>query len=367
MKILYVSTISNTINAFMIPHIEMLVNQGNNVEIACKVQKDISQELMNLNCFVHNISFNRNPLSISNLKAYKELKILLKKNKYDLVHTHTPVASVIVRLCCIGNDKLKVFYTAHGFHFHNKSSILSWLIYYPIEKWLSKYTDTLITINNEDYNRALNKFKSKRIKYIPGVGFDVSKFKDLTVDIKTKRQELEIPFDSFVILSVGELSKRKNHKVILKAIAKLKNDKIHYIICGNGPLMDKYKHLIKKLGIEKNVHLLGFRKDIAEICKASDLFAFPSLVEGLGIAALEAMACGLPIITSNIHGIIDYSINEKSGFTCNPKSVNDFQRSIQNIYENSDLRNRMKEFNLISVQKFDIVNSLISLNNIYNS
>lgn len=290
---------------------------------------------------------------------------MILEEKYDLVHTHTPVASAITRLVCKNIKGTKVFYTAHGFHFHKGAPIKNWLIYYPLEKWLAKYTDTLITINKEDYERAKSKFKAKRVEYIPGVGLDIDKFKNVVVDKVGKRQELSLPEDAFVILSVGELNKNKNHEVVIRAIAKIKNPDIHYLVCGKGNLDGHLRNLSKELGLEDQVHLLGFRKDIPEICKISDVFAFPSYREGLGMAALEAMACGLPIITSNVHGIVDYSIDGETGYNCSPTDVDSFSKYIKNLYLDIEKRNRMTANNIEAVKKFNQLNVLNLMEQIY--
>lgn len=365
MRILYVSTISNTINAFMIPHIKMLFEQGHHVDIVCNIQREIDKGLVELGCKVHDISFSRSPLNKTNIKAYQDLKKLVIDEKYDLVHTHTPVASAITRLVCKNIKGTKVFYTAHGFHFHKGAPLKNWLIYYPLEKWLAKYTDTLITINKEDYERAKSKFKAKRVEYIPGVGLDIDKFSKVVVDKAGKRQELGVPEDAFVVLSVGELNKNKNHEVVIRAIAKINNPTIHYVICGKGPLESHLNDLVAELGVGKNVNLLGFRRDIPEICKIADVFAFPSLREGLGMAALEAMACGLPIITSNVHGIVDYSIDGETGYNCSPTDVDSFSKYIKNLYLDIEKRNRMTANNIEAVKKFNQLNVLNLMEQIY--
>jgi glycosyltransferase involved in cell wall biosynthesis len=350
----------------MIPHIKMLVSRGHNVDIACNIQREIDKGLLELGCKVHDISFSRSPLNKTNIKAYRDLKELIIDGKYDLVHTHTPVASAITRLVCKHVKQIKVFYTAHGFHFHKGAPLKNWLIYYPLEKWLAQYTDTLITINNEDYLRAKSKFKAKRVEYIPGVGLDIDKFKNVVVDKVVKRQELSLPEDAFVVLSVGELNKNKNHEVIIRAIAKINNPIIHYVVCGRGPLESYLMKLSKELCVSDNVHLLGLRKDIPEICKISDVFAFPSLREGLGMAALEAMAARLPIVTSNVHGIVDYSIDGKTGYTCRPTVVDEFTNGIINLFNDLNTRNQMGENNSKAVDKYNLDKVLSLLDKIYN-
>ncbi len=364
MKILYVTTISNTMG-FFTSHINMLLDKGHTVDMACNLVKPINSQLIERGCKIYQMDFSRTPLNRTNYKAYKDLKKLILEEKYDLVHTHTPVASAITRLVCKNIKGTKVFYTAHGFHFHKGAPIKNWLIYYPLEKWLAKYTDTLITINKEDYERAKSKFKAKRVEYIPGVGLDIDIFKNVVVDKVGKRQELSLPEDAFVVLSVGELNKNKNHEVVIRAIAKIKNPTIHYVICGKGPLESYLNNLAAELGVSKNVHLLGFRGDIPEICKVADVFAFPSLREGLGMAALEAMACGLPIITSNVHGIVDYSIDGETGYNCSPTDVDSFSKYIKNLYLDIEKRNRMTANNIEAVKKFNQLNVLNLMEQIY--
>lgn len=354
MKILYVSTLSNTINAFMIPHIMLLFDQGHQVDIACNIDREIRNNLKERGCEVFNIEFQRTPLSKRNYHAYKKLKMLIKTGEYDLIHTHTPIASACVRLACKREKNTKVIYTAHGFHFHKGAPLKNWLIYYPIERYLSKYTDVLITINNEDYERAKRSFRAAKNSYIPGVGLDTKSFDNLKVDKLTKRKEIGVPEEAFLILSVGELNKNKNHETIIRAVAKLNNPNIHYVICGRGPLKSKLKELTRELGVDKQVTLLGFRKDVAHICQVADIFAFPSKREGLGMAALEAMASRLPIITSNVHGIVDYSIDGKTGFCNSPTDVDAFVTSIEKLFVDEDLRIRIGQYNKDYVNKFSL-------------
>lgn len=365
MKILYVTTISGTINAFLIPHIKMLIDGGHQVDVAFNIEQEIKPEIYEMGCKIHQLPLQRSPLKKDNFRAYKMLKNIIISEGYDLVHTHTPIASAVVRLVCKNFNNVRVFYTAHGFHFYKGAPLINWLVYYPVEKWLARYTDTLITINKEDYKRAKRKFKAKRVKYIPGVGINLEKYNSVEVDRDLKHKELGLPKGSFVVLSVGELNKNKNHEVVIKAIAKINNPEIHYVICGEGRLNKYLRNLSKELNIENQVHLLGFRKDIHEICKCSDLFAVPSHREGLGMAALEAMACGLPLVTSNVHGIMDYSIDGESGYNCSPTDVDSFSKYITTLYIDVDKRNEMAKKNTEAVRVFNQSNVLILMERIY--
>lgn len=351
MKILYVTTVSGTINTFLIPHIKELIKLGHKVDIASNTTIPINSELIDLGCDFFDVGFSRSPLKKDNIKAFVVLKKILELGEYDIVHTHTPIASTIVRLICRKIDKVKVIYTAHGFHFHQGAPIINWLIYFPIEYYLSKYTDVLITINKEDYTRAKKFFRAANIKYVPGVGFDTENYTKMTISKNLKRGELGIPKGASAILSVGELNKNKNHETVIRALSKLKNEKLYYLICGVGPLNRELLDLSIKLGIENQVKLLGYREDVNEIYKAVDLFVFPSKREGLPVALMEAMASGLPIICSNIRGNNDLVEDKKNGFLINPNDVNEFAEKISIII--SGYENNMGVTNQKIIKKYD--------------
>lgn len=363
MRILYVTTISLTMNSFFKPHIEMLVNEGHQVEIACNSNDLALDELYSkLGRVSYQVDFSRSPLSMDNIKAYGQLKDVIKNGNYDIVHCHTPNASVITRLVCRRFRKkngLKVFYTAHGFHFYKGAPKLNWLVFYPVEKFCSRFTDKLITINKEDYELAKDKFKAKEVHYVPGVGIDLSRFENIQVDKNAKRREIGVPEDAFLLLSVGELNENKNHQVVIRALAKLDNPNIHYAIAGVGEKKEYLLSLANELGVSDQVHLLGYRKDIPQLNRSADVFCFPSLREGLGLAAIEAMACGLPIVTSNVRGINDYSVDGITGYKCAPTDIAGFASAIQKFLKDSSSRIETGQKNVGSVRKY----STVSINN----
>ncbi|MGS2777497.1 glycosyltransferase family 4 protein [Robertmurraya sp. GLU-23] len=377
-KALVVTTVASTLDQFCMNDINIL-QKSYNVHIAANFEtgnntskervKEFKSELQRKDIIVNEVNFNRNPFSRSNLNAYKKIKRLIECSSFEIIHCHTPIAAMLVRLAArkVRKKGTKVFYTAHGFHFFKGAPLKNWLVYYPVERWLARYTDVLITINNEDYNRAKNSFKALRIEYIPGVGINTNKFSDLTFDRINKRDELDIPENAFVVLSVGELNRNKNHETIIRAISKLNNSNVYYVICGQGKLENYLRNLSQEVGLEKQIKLLGFRNDIAEICKTSDVFAFPSKREGLGLAALEAMASGLPMVTSNIHGIVDYSDDTVTGYTCNPTDVESFAFALKKLIENPNLRKKMGQQNLEIVKDYDVSNVNRIMTNIYES
>lgn len=366
MKILYVTTISLTINSFFKPHIEMLFKEGHHVDLACNYNDLPFDNLYTeLGCNFYQIDFSRSPLSPDNIKAYGQLKKVIENGNYDIVHCHTPNAAAITRLVCRKLRKtsdLKVFYTAHGFHFYKGAPKLNWMIYYPVEKICSKYTDKLLTINHEDFDLAKSKFKAKEVCYVPGVGIDLSRFENIEIDRTEKRKETGIPNDAFLLLSVGELNENKNHQVVIKALAKLNNPNIHYAIAGVGDKKDHLLNLASELGISEQLHLLGYRKDIPELFAATDVFCFPSFREGLSASLMEAMACGLPAVCSRIRGNSDL-IDKNGGVLFAPDSVDDCHKAIQNIIK-SDIK-RMGDTNKERIINYSVEKIVMKMKSIY--
>lgn len=366
MRILYVTTISLTMNSFFKPHIEMLVREGHHIDLACNYGEQALDGMYDeLGCNSYQIDFSRSPLSADNIKAYGQLKRLIKNGGYDIVHCHTPNAAAITRLVCRKARKkkgLRVFYTAHGFHFYKGAPRLNWLVYYPVEKLCSRFTDKLITINKEDYELAKRKFKAKYIYYVPGVGVDLSRFGNIQVDTKSKRKEIGVPENAFLMLSVGELNENKNHQVVIRALARLNDHSVHYAIAGVGDKKDYLLALANELGVSGQLHLLGYRKDIPELNHSADLFCFSSLREGLAVSVIEAMACGLPIACSRIRGNTDL-IDENGGRIFDALSVEAAKNAIASIMD-TDMKS-MGKYNLNKSKMFGIENIKEKLRGVY--
>ena len=315
-KILMIATVPSMIGQFNMNNISILLNMGYEVHVACdwtnrsvwpdEKVTDLKNRLEELKIKYYQIDYSRSMFDLKkHIISYKQTVQLLKNNEYEFIHCHTPIASAIARYACKKMDT-KCIYTAHGFHFFKGAPKINWLLFYPIEKLCSYWTDILITINREDYQRAKKSFHAKKIEYVPGVGIDLKKFQTGLIDVEKKRKELGLGDTETMLLSVGELSTRKNHEVVIKALGKLQNKKmlenVHYFICGKGELLTKLKLLVHELELDSVVKFLGFRQDISELCQAADLFIFPSLQEGLPVALMEAIACKTPVICSKIRG-----------------------------------------------------------------
>lgn len=341
---------------FLLPHIMNLSENGYEVEIACSVVggriDEIREKLNGYVKKIHTVRLVRSPINPINFKGYGDVKQIINNGHYDIIWTNEPVMGVTVRLAArkVCKNGTKVMYMVHGFHFYKGAPLLNWMVYYPIERMMAPKADLITTINREDYKRAQN-FKVKRVEYIHGIGINTERLTK-SENAVNLRSELGLAEDDFIVISVGELNKNKNQKVIIKAVAQLNDPQIHYVLCGKGDQLENLKKLVKKCGIESYVHFLGYRKDVVDLCSQADVFAMPSKREGLPVASLEAMYCGLPLVNSNIRGLEDVTENGKSGFTCAPDDIIAFADGIERLKTDTVLRDQTKSFNLEMVKNF---------------
>lgn len=357
MKILYVTTVSLTLNTFLIPHIKYLIENSNEVQIASNIDVELSNEFIDRKIKHTRIDFSRNPFSLNNKKAYKQILELQKNEKFDIIHVHTPVASFVTRLA-LRNYAVKMIYTAHGFHFYKGAPLINWLLYYPLEKIAARWTDTLVTINNEDLERA-KRFKLRnngRVELMHGVGIDPKVYEIVNFDRDEYRKKLGLDKEDFVLLILAELNKNKNHIQVIKAIEILKDkySNIKVLCAGKGNLEKELKEIVSKMNLEENIKFIGFRNDIKELLYSCDCVGLFSKREGLGKCLLEGMITGKPLIATNTRGAKELIKNEKSGFLVKIGDYNQTAKYIEDIYLNTE---KMKE--LIDNSKKNVTNYYI--------
>lgn len=353
MKILYVTTVGATMCLFK-SIIRQLLSEGHTVDIAANTDSPVDGIYTELGCRVYDLPCERKPLCAGNLRAIKRIRSIVSDGGYDIVHCHTPIAAFCARVACrkLRKNGVKVYYTAHGFHFYRGAPLVGRLVYFPAEWLCSFWTDMLITINKEDFALAKKHMHAKRTEYIPGVGLDTEAFESATVDKASKRREIGVPEDAFMLLSVGELNANKNHSVVIRAIAELDDPDIHYAVAGEGELFGVLTELARALGVAERVHLLGFRKDVAELYKTADANIFPSVREGLGLAALEGMAAGLSLICSDNRGTREYAAPDNS-FICRCDSVTDFAAAIKTVKDKPEGLKEMTDRAKMTAKSFD--------------
>lgn len=353
MKILLTATVQSHICQFHLPLIQMLKNQGHEVHVAARDNLSVKPGLKIENADkVYDVKFSRSPFSTDNITAYKQLKKIIKDNNYDIIHCNTPMGSVVTRLAATRKNT-KIIYTAHGFHFYNGSPMKNWLMYYPVEWLLSFKTDVLICINSEDYRRARKHFHARSVEYVHGVGFDKKRFENALPKLDA-RKELGISEDEIVLLSVGDLCKRKNHKVLIKALPKLKDKKVHLYIAGWDMMDGELANLAEALGIGDKVTFLGYTRQLSAYFSAADIYLFPSLQEGLPIALLEAMSQGLPVIATDIRGTNDLITDGDGGYLLKTDDYTGFADKIAYLADNEAIRSKFGERNRAEVRKYEV-------------
>lgn len=372
-KVLIISNSSGLVTDFLENDMKILKEKGYEIECACNLSypgKNTDEIFKKYEVKTYNIDFPIRNLNIKMLvKSIFQLKKILKNNKYEMIHCHSTIAAAVGRFFSKKYRKsgTKVVYTSHGLPFYEGNFGKKAKIFYYIEKYLSKYTDGILCICEEDYNNLI-KFKCNNVELIHGVGVDVDKFLNCDVNVNEKKRELEIQGKK-IILSIGEINTNKNHQIIIKAISKLQNHGDYtYLICGREVTeigkKAELENLAKKLNV--NLKFLGFRNDIPEICKICDIGALPSYKEGLGLSGIELLAAGKPIVGSNRQGIKDYIKNGITGYLSDPDDDNMFSQNIEKCFEllkNKETKNNCKEM----TEKFNKNQAYNGIKKVYDS
>lgn len=364
-KALMIASVASMIDQFNMDNIALLEQLGCRVDVAANFLEGSNtsdqrvaafrRELEEAGRRCHQTDIPRSIFKVGSiLRSLRQVKALCQAERYDIIHCHSPIGGVVARLAAAKSRKqgTKVIYTAHGFHFYRGSPRKNWLLFYPMERLCARFTDLLITINREDYALAKAKMQAGRVVYVPGVGLDTKAFSGET-DPAALRGELGLAPNDRVILSVGELSRRKNHRVVLEAVAKLADPTVHYLICGIGPEEEKLLVLAKALGVEKQLHLLGYRRDIPQILAAADIYAFPSLQEGLPVALMEAMAAGKAVVASDIRGNDDLLAGQPGGVLLDARDAEGFAQALGKLLSDPEGRGEMGNANRLRIRGFD--------------
>lgn len=363
-KVLFTSHTAN-FSKFNRPFMRWFKEQGYQVHYASAGEEEV------LDCDKHfTIPFQRSPYRLDNVKAYKRLKKIIEKENYALIHTHTPVGGVVTRLAARKARKrgTKVVYTAHGFHFYTGAPIKNWLLYFVAEKLVAPLTDTLITINAEDYMRAKKRLRAKRIEKMNGVGVDLSRFRPPTQQERANvRKELGIPRNVPVIIYVAEFIFRKRHSFIVNALPELvlRYPDLRVIFAGIGQELEATKRLVKKLKLQDNVIFLGYRKDVDRLFRASDISISASFQEGLPINAIESMASGLPVVCARIRGNVDIITEKRNGLLYDVTDYIGFIDAIDTLLRDEKERVKISTNNRIDVEKYSLEQAISNMSNIY--
>lgn len=357
-KVLFIATVASHIKSFHIPYLKMLKENGYKTYVAANWNLSEYDKLDFCDAFIQ-IPIKRSPYSFDNIKAIKKLKHVIDNENFEIIHCHTPMGGVVTRIAAKKSRKkygTKVIYTAHGFHFYKGAPLKNWILFYPVEKLLSKYTDSLITINMEDYKLAKKKFKKcKDIEYVSGVGIDTSKF-NIALSNKEKikiKNSIGLKENDFVLACVARMDKNKNQIFLIECMKEIikKNNTIHLLLIGPDELNGYYQSQAKYYNIEKNIHFLGRRDDIPRVLQIVNIVVSASKREGLPVNVMEALASNIPVVALNCRGMQDLITNGENGYIVSSKE--EFIDKILEIKRKNTLKKVEldQKFTISSVEK----------------
>ena len=346
MKVLLVATVQSHICQFHKPLVAMLHEHGCEVRVAARnnlaekngLKLDFVEQ-------VFDVPFQRSPFSPKNLGAYKQLKKLIDDGGYDVIHCNTPVGGVLGRLAARKARKhgTEVFYTAHGFHFYKGAPKKNWLIWYPVEKFMCRYTDKLITITQEDYDLASAKF-STRVEHIHGVGANTAKYRKLSeAECVELRHELGYAEDDKLLLCTGELLPNKNQITAIRALKILikQQPKAKLLLAGNGPTLTELQAEVTALGLQNYVEFLGYRTDLERYANIADVIVSCSYREGLPMNIVEGMLLSKPVVASYNRGHRELIVPDVTGYMVPPADANAFAEKISILLDDPALAAHM--------------------------
>lgn len=370
-KVLFVATVADKhIKSFHLPYLEWLKKNGFEVHVSAR--NDLYPnplEIPYCDVFI-DTSFDRNPFSINNFKAYRKLINLIETYNYSFIHTHTPIASAIVRIIKVKRKfrNIKIIYTAHGFHFYKGSSVINWIIYYPLEKILSKFTNVLITINSEDYQLTKQKkFKAGKIIKTNGIGINLNNY-GVQIDNRNNiRKQIGFNEEDFILIYPAELNKNKNQELLIDAMEQISINlpQIKVILLGTGDKEEYYRDLVNKKKLNKNVHFAGYVNNVNDYLNVADILVATSIREGLPLNIIEAMACGLPVIATSNRGHNELIKNNINGFLLKSNTAEELSEKIESVYYNKSWREIIKHNNLSTVNKYSLKPILKEVSKIY--
>ncbi len=316
-RVLMLASVASMIDQFNMPNLRLLLEMGYEVHVACNYKegntcnvnriRQMRRTLRQMRVVQHQWDCPRNPGSVCGcLKAYLQLWELTGRCRFAWMHCHSPVGGALARIVAHRRG-IGVVYTAHGFHFYRGAPFWSWLLYYPAEKLLARWTDLLVTVNLDDYRLAKRRFRAGSVWRIPGAGVHTHLFDAFYPALREAKKKAlciryQIPEQAYILLSVGELNKGKNHRMVIAALARLHRRDVYYLVCGQGKLREDLLRYAYRLGVGGYVRMPGFQEQMADIYGAADIFVFPSVREGMPVSLLEAMAAGLPCVVSDIRG-----------------------------------------------------------------
>lgn len=291
---------------YLLPFFRKLVERGHQVHVACRVT-GFADMLIGAGMTVHDLPFTRRLTPWRDYRCYRQLKVLIAREGFDVVHTHNPKDGVLGRTAAWKTKVPRVIHTCNGFYFSHRSSALRKRLVLAAERFAARRCHLVIFVNSEDLALA-----AARKMVGPGKarliynGVDTARFHP--GEEPDLRRELGIPPQGVVIGYLGEIRREKNLEVLLRAAARIlpRHPDLYLVLAGDASLEpeepDRLRKLASRLGMEDRLILTGFRRDPERLHRLLDLYVLPSSREGFGVTVIEAMASGTPVIACRVRG-----------------------------------------------------------------
>ena len=364
-KILFVSNTAN-FSKFNRPFMQWCKNNNYYVCYAAPDDDEI------LDCDKHFvISIPRSPFSKGILRSIKQLREIIEENRFDIIHCHTPMGGVISRIAArklFMQNSVKIIYTAHGFHFYKGAPLLNWVIYYNVERFLLRYTTTLVTINKEDYEFSKKHFsKLTNVEYMNGVGVNLKRFNKISYDEQMLiRDSLGYGRNDFIITVVAELNKNKNQAMLINSIKKLASEILCLKVLFIGrETLTIARDIVDRLKLNEICFFLGYRKDVDLFTKISNICFSASLREGLPVNIIEGMACGKVCVCSKNRGHNSLIRNGVNGLLFDPNNSKEMEECILEIYKDNGIAEKLANNALVDSEQYDVAKAIECMSNIY--
>lgn len=324
-RVLQLCAVDFTVRSFLCPLIEFLAERGLDVRVGCAPGPYWpALEERGFRMTPLPVQRGRNPFA--HTRSVLRVARYLRRERIDILHVHTPVASLVGRLAAALARTPLVFYTAHGFYFHDEMPPGRRRLHVGLERLAGRATDFIFACSDEDRRAAIAEgvIASDRIRTIwngiDAARFDPDRFTE--TDRLAARREVGLPAEAPVVSISGRLVREKGYFEFMEAAARLRErwPDARYLVLGDALTSDHddskraLADHVRRLGIGEIVVFAGMRDDMPEMLLASDVFCLPSYREGMPYSILEAMAMRRPVVTTNIRGCREEVVDGETGF-----------------------------------------------------
>jgi glycosyltransferase involved in cell wall biosynthesis len=292
----------------------------------------------------------------------------LKNERPHIVHTHTSKAGFLGRWAAYLAKVPVILHTPHGHVFWGYFNRWKTSIFILLERITASITDRIITLTEREKKDHLRFSIALEEKFtVIHSGVDLSKFSGVQIDAFQTRNKLGIPENAFVIGTVGRLTAVKGHKFLLEAASEMvkENHNAFFVFLGDGELLNELTKMASVLRIENKVKFLGWRSDVADVMSTFDVFALPSLNEGMGKVLVEAMAMGKPIIASDVGGIPDLVQPGENGLLVPPEDAAAIADAIKYLYNDSEKRMNVGKKGRAIAAHYDVKTMIEKISRLY--